>query len=143
MAGNFKEIVAVWKDGTHFEATPESGIVVHTDGETQAGASPMELLLISVAGCMGADVISILQKKRQNVTDLHIKVKGERAPQHPKKYTAIEIVLTVTGHDVDPEAVRRAIQLSEETYCSVSATLSGVAKISTRFEVQQADAVPA
>jgi len=83
-------------------------------------------------------VIDVLRKKRQAVTGLEVQVSGTRAAEHPRKYTAIHIHYVVTGQQVDPEAVRRSIELSETKYCSVSATVSGTAAITTDFEIRAA-----
>ncbi len=132
----FKEATAVWKEDTVFDITPDSGFTVRTDGSTKAGVSPMEMILMGLAGCMGADVIDILRKKRQPVTRLEIKIHGDRTEEHPKRYTRIALTFVVSGAGLDPEAVRRAIELSETTYCSVSATLRGGAQIETQFDLQ-------
>jgi putative redox protein len=105
--------------------------------ENSTAASPMELLLISLGGCTGADVFSILQKKRQQVTSYAIEVRGQRRDEHPRIYTDIEIIHFVKGHNVDEKAVAQAIELSETKYCSVSAMLSATAKITTRYEIEQ------
>lgn len=99
--------------------------------------TPMELILIALGGCMGADVTSILQKKRQRVTFYEIEVRGVRRDEHPRIYTEIEVVHRVRGHNVDPAAVARAIELSETKYCSVSGMLQASTKITTRHEVEQ------
>ncbi len=137
-----KEAIAVWKSGTEFEATAlVSGFSVRTDGGGKKALSPMELLLVALAGCTGSDIISILEKKRQNVTAFEVRVHGDRADEYPRKYTNIEITYIVSGHGVDPGAVRRAIELSEAKYCSVSASLGGVPRIVTRFEIREAEAI--
>jgi putative redox protein len=134
-----KEATAVWKQGLAFEATGPSGFTVTMDSlEGGTGFSPMELLLVSLAGCTGMDVIDILRKKRQAVTGLEVRVTGARADEHPRKYTSIRIHYVVTGRQVDPDAVRRSIELSETKYCSVSATVSGTAQITTEFEIREA-----
>jgi putative redox protein len=101
----------------------------------QTSPSPMELLLISLGGCTGSDVQSILQKKRQRVTGYEIEVRAERREEHPRIYTKIEVIHYVKGYDVDEKAVARAIELSETKYCSVSAMLSATTKITSRFEI--------
>ena len=143
MASHEKETVAVWKSGTAFDITAGSGGTVVSDGDAQAGMSPMEMLLAALAGCTGADVIDILRKKRQEVTRFEVRVSGERPETHPRVYTAIEVTYIVTGHGIDPAAVRRAIELSESKYCSVSAMLCKTAKLSTKFEVHEAEAAKA
>lgn len=97
----------------------------------------MELLLIALGGCTGADVVSILDKKRQRVTAYEIEVRGDRRPEHPRIYTSIEVVHRFRGYKVDPKAVAHAIELSETKYCSVSAMLAVAAKITTRYEITE------
>lgn len=101
----------------------------------QSGPTPMELLLIGLAGCTAMDVISILQKKRQPFKGLQVKVSGERAEEHPQVYTRIHVEYIVTGEGVDPQAVERAIELSETKYCSAAAMLGAVAKITTSYRI--------
>ncbi len=137
------ETVAVWQAGTAFEVTAKSGHAVVTDGDSKVGQGPMELILTGLAGCTGADVIDILRKKRQDVTALEVRVHGERQGEHPRVYTQIEIVFVVTGRKVDPEAVRRAVDLSENKYCSVSAMLRATAQLTCRYEIIEADPLTA
>lgn len=108
------------------------------DGGQNAGPSPMELLLVALAGCTGMDVISILRKKRQDVTGYTISVRGVRREEHPQTFAAISVEHVVTGKGISPDAVRRAIELSETKYCSVSATLGLTAAISHTFRVEEA-----
>jgi putative redox protein len=139
-----KDAVAVWTSGLAFDVTATlSGFSVRVDGEAKKGFSPMELVIVGLAGCTGGDAISILQKKRQKVTAFEVRVHGERADDYPRKYTNIEVTYIVTGRGIDPEAVRRAIELSETKYCSVSATVRGVAKITSRFEIREAEPIAA
>jgi putative redox protein len=111
--------------------------VMPDEEREQVGPTPMELLLIGLAGCTAMDVISILKKKRQPFTDLQVKVKGDRAQEHPKVYTHIEMEYVVTGKGVDPKAVARAIELSETKYCSASAMLSQAAEITTSYRIEE------
>jgi putative redox protein len=97
--------------------------------------SPMELVLLALGGCTGADVVSILTKKRQRVTSYEIEVRAERRDTHPRVYTAIEVLHRVRGRSIDPRAVARAVELSEEKYCSVSAMLKATATITSKIEV--------
>ena len=101
--------------------------------------TPMELVLIALGGCTGADVVGILEKKRQRVTGYEIEVRGERRAEHPRIYTRIEVVHRIRGRKVDPKAVASAIELSETKYCSVSAMLSAAATIDTRYEITEED----
>lgn len=130
------------QDGMHFIAAADSGYVVNIDtrapeGEAGRGATPMELLMIGLAGCTAMDVISILRKKRQNVTGFHIHIHGDRATDHPKVFTDFELEYVVRGVNIDPVAVDRAILLSVETYCSAHAMLAKAASIRTRYTILQ------
>ena len=124
--------------GEAFVAESESGhaIVTSFAHDKVTAPTPMELLLISLGGCSGADVVSILEKKRQRVTAYEIEVRGERRNEHPRIYTNIEVVHKVRGHSVDEKAVAHAIELSETKYCSVSAMLGAAAKITMRYEIE-------
>jgi len=99
--------------------------------------TPMELLLISLGGCTGADIVSILEKKRQKMTHYEIEVRGERRAEHPRIYTDIEIIHRFRGRSLDPKAVAHAIELSETKYCSVSAMLKAAANVTSRFEIAE------
>ncbi len=105
---------------------------------THSGSSPMELILIGLAGCTGMDVISIMEKKRQPMTSLQVKVKAERAEEHPHVYTKIHIEYIAYGEGVDSKALARAIELSETRYCSVSAMLSKTAEITNSYRLVDA-----
>ncbi|MSP14238.1 MAG: OsmC family peroxiredoxin [Chloroflexi bacterium] len=131
---------AVWQKGMDFEGVGGSGnrlmmSSVAKEGEQSTGFSPMELVLVGFAGCTGMDVISILEKKRQKVTSFEVQTAGERAAEHPMVYTDIQIEYIVHGYDINPEAVARAIELTETKYCSVSAMLSKTARITTSYKI--------
>ncbi|HOU12552.1 MAG TPA: OsmC family protein [Anaerolineae bacterium] len=102
---------------------------------THSGPSPMELLLLGLAGCTAMDVISIMAKKRQPMTNLQIKVQGERADTHPRIWTKIHLEYIAYGQGVSETALARAIELSESTYCSVHAMLSKAAEITTSYRI--------
>ena len=124
-----------WVEGLQFVARAGDGPALVIDsGEDATGPSPMELLLIGVAGCTAMDVISILQKKRANVTRFEVNITGERAEEHPKRYTHIAIEYVLYGHDIQPQAVERAIELSETKYCSAIASLNARFEHSYRIE---------
>ncbi|HLG14493.1 MAG TPA: OsmC family protein [Blastocatellia bacterium] len=127
--------------GEQFIGESDSGHAVITGfaHDRSLSPSPMELLLISLGGCTGADVVSILQKKRQRVTGYEIEVRAERRAEHPRIYTRIEILHRVHGPAIDPKAVAHAVELSETKYCSVSAMLRASATITTRVEVLNED----
>jgi len=94
------------------------------DGGTDSGLRPMEALLVSLGGCTGMDVISILKKKRQRVTGFRINIQGVRAADFPRRFTRIELEYVVRGWDISEQAVARSIELSQAKYCSVTATLN-------------------
>jgi len=133
-----------WKDGLAFNGLGgSSGLTLPLDSSVESGGSnsgfrPMELLLIGLAGCTGMDVISILQKKKQDVTDFEVRVHGDRAEDHPKIFTHILIDFIVTGRNVDPAAVDRAVELSSTKYCSAQAMLGKAANIETRITIKEA-----
>ena len=133
-----KEAVAIWKGGMAFEGRVGSGATLAM-GQEGVVFRPAELVLVGLAGCTGTDVADILRKKRQAVTALEVQVAGQQAETQPAKFVRIHVTYIVTGRQVDPEAVRRSIELSEEKYCSVAASLRGVAEITTSFEVREAE----
>ena len=123
-----------WTDGMQFVARAGDGPAVVLDSsDGGSGPSPMELFLIGVAGCTAIDVIMIMQKKRADVIDFQVNISGERADDHPKRYTKIHIEYVLSGSDIKPNAVEQAIQLSEEKYCSASASLNAV--IDSSFKI--------
>lgn len=133
------------EQGMHFVGAADTGYEVAMDadlsvGGADAGARPMELLLIGLCGCTAMDTISILRKKRQDVSGLEVRAAAERAEEHPKVFTAIALHYVVTGVDVDPTAVERAIELSAERYCPAQAMLGQVAEMSYTYEILQESA---
>jgi putative redox protein len=121
------------------ESDTGHAVVTQFGGEKITASSPMELLLISLGGCTGADVVGILEKKRQRVTGYEIEVRGERRAEYPRIYTHIEVVHRVRGYGIDPKAVAHAVELSETKYCSVSAMLKPAAQITSRYEIINED----
>jgi len=118
-----------------FAAEFPAGHEVVFDGMESAGARPTDVLLGCLAACTGMDVISILRKMREPVEEYRILVEGERAEDHPRVYTHITITHIVRG-EVEDERLARAIELSEEKYCSISAMLAKSAKIETAHRVE-------
>jgi putative redox protein len=117
-----------WLGNLSFEGTADSGFKVPVGTEPEVGGSndgfkPMELLLTGLAGCTAMDVISILKKKKQDVTDFEVKAHADRTSQHPRVFTHVILEYIVTGHHIDPVAVDRAIELSETKYCPAQAML--------------------
>ena len=124
----------------HFEGSSSSGHTLTMDAEDASGGHnkgfrPMELLLVAFGGCSGMDAISILRKKRQNVTGLEMNVKGEKADSYPHVYKEVHIEYVVKGKGVEKEAVERAVNLSLEKYCSVGATLGKTGKITHSYRI--------
>jgi putative redox protein len=109
--------------------------VLDTDHERASAATPMELLLIALGSCTAVDVISILQKKRQQVTAYRVEVKGTRRQEHPRSYSRMEVRHIVRGRNVSEKALAQAIELSETKYCSVAATLRPTAEIISTYEI--------
>ena len=129
-------------DGMHFEGSPDDKFTIQLDSKRQfggqgLGSSPQTLMLVSLAGCTAMDVVSILRKKRQQLTGLEVRVKAERADEHPKVYTHIWVTYLVTGQEIDPAAVTRAIELSMTKYCPVAGLLKQVVPIETDFEIAE------
>ena len=112
---------------------------IETDSARAGAATPMELLLIALGSCTGVDVITILKKKRQQVTDYRIEVSGERREEFPKSYTRLYVKHIVRGRGLSAAALASAIELSETKYCSVAATLRGSAEIVTSYEIVEED----
>jgi putative redox protein len=105
------------------------------DGGANLGFRPMELLLVGLAGCTAMDVISILRKKRQTVSHYEVRVHGVRAETFPMVFTEISVEHRLTGREIDPEAVRRAIELSESRYCGAGAMLGKIARLTHSFVI--------
>jgi putative redox protein len=113
-----------------FDASPASG---------GTGPTPMEVLLTTLAACAAMDVVSILEKKRQKVTSYRVEVEGERPPEGtwPRPYTRIKLRHVLTGEGLDPAAVARAVALSDEKYCSVTATLRSEPVIESEWAIDK------
>ena len=140
MNDGWREVQAEWVGESCFVGRNPSGgeIRIGSLGE-QPGVSPMELLLMAVAGCTGVDVVNILNKKRQVLTKLSLEVKGRMSAEFPKVYKEIEIIYHMWGSDLEPKAIEHAIGLSLEKYCSVSLNLHGVASIHSRYVIHDED----
>jgi putative redox protein len=131
----------IWEQGMAFAGhAAESGISLSLDADPAVGGAgtgfrPMELMLLSLAGCTAMDVISILQKKRQPVERFEVRVHGERADDHPRLFTHLTVTYLLQGKGIDPAAVERAIELSKTKYCPAQAMLSKAAPIDHVFEI--------
>ena len=108
---------------------------IETNSERHAAGTPMELVLLALGSCTGVDVISVLKKKRQLVTDYRIEISGERRADFPKAYSRLFVKHIVSGRGISEPAVARAIEISDQKYCSVAATLRGSAEIVTSYEI--------
>jgi putative redox protein len=128
------DVKVTWNGNLNFTGTAGTGISIPIDtsiegGGSGAGISPMQLVAIGLAGCTGMDVISILEKKRQEVTAFEVKVSTERAESHPHVFTHMLVEYVITGRNIDPNAAERAVELSTTRYCSVQAMLQKTAQI--------------
>jgi putative redox protein len=130
-----------WVDGMRFVATDSVGHSIVLDASKQVGGedsgfSPLQLLLAALGGCTGIDIVDLMRKQRQQVDDLEIKVSGERVEEPPRVYKNIRVEYRIKGTGIKEQAVQRAIQLSEEKYCSVGAMLKAKANITSKYVIQ-------
>ncbi|CAN5215401.1 OsmC family protein [soil metagenome] len=133
---NYKAIIQYGGDDFFIATTPSGhSLTIDTKGERKSAPSPLELLLVSVAACTAADVVSILQKKRQKIMNYRVEIQGVRRDEFPRSFTAFHIHHLVYGYDVSAQAVEQAIELSDKKYCSVAATVRPTAEITTSFEI--------
>jgi putative redox protein len=109
--------------------------VLDTNHERASAATPVELLLIALGSCTAVDVVSIMRKKREQVTDYRVEVRGERRAEYPRKYTRMEVKHIVRGRNISEKALAQAIELSDEKYCSVAATLRPGVEIVSSYEI--------
>jgi putative redox protein len=137
-----KDAKVTWQGGLAFEGTADSGFSVRLDTTLEEGGgtgfSPMELLLVGLASCTAMDVISILKKKRQEVTSFEVRAHGLRADDHPRSFTDITLEFIVRGRNIDPKAIERSLELSETKYCSVMGTLRKTPNVTTTYRVEEA-----
>jgi putative redox protein len=133
-----------WAGDMTFIGESPSGHAVVMDAGTSSGGldhgiRPMEMLLLGAGGCSSIDVMLILKKARQQVTDCWVELSSERAEEHPRYFTKIHMHFVITGKALDTKHVERAIQLSKEKYCSASVQLGALADITSDFEIREAD----
>ena len=134
------EARVTWVEDKRFVGVASSGHAIVMDGgEQKTGPSPIELLLLGLAGCTASDVISILEKKRQQVTHVEVRAAGERAENPPRVYTAIHLEYLVRGHGISDKAVQDCIRLSKDKYCSASAMLGKTATITASYRIEEDD----
>jgi putative redox protein len=133
------DVSAVWKKGMSFTGTAfTSNFSLAMGASPKVGGAndgfrPLELVLVGLAGCTAMDVISILEKKRQQITAFEVKAHGDQADEHPRSLVRFELEYIVTGKGIDREAVERAVELSQTKYCSVAATLRSAGPIETKI----------
>ncbi len=137
---HMKKAQLVWTgEDYNFETTLGSGyqLQLKAPNSDANGGSPMELMVAGVAGCTGVDILSILQKMRQDVQALTVDIEGDRAEDYPMVYTDVVIVYNLRGANIDPAAVEKAIELSMTKYCSASITFkrAGV-KVTTKYNIE-------
>ena len=137
-----------WVDGVSFAAETGSGHSIIVDGPPEAGgrnlgARPMELVLAGAAACAAFDVVWILKRARQPVTDCVVDAEADRAAGEPKVFTGIKLAFRVAGHGLDPRQVEKAVKLSKEKYCSATIMLGKTAEITASIEIIEGDRVPA
>ena len=138
MTDNLTEITATWKGEMAFVSQTAAGVTLQMGAlNGKPGVSPMQLLLMAVAGCTGMDIVSILQKKRIELADMQVKVRGKRASDYPMIWTDIHITYLLWGREIKPKDVEQAIQLSEDKYCSVGLMLGKAAKITSDYQILQ------
>jgi putative redox protein len=131
---------AKWLHGMSFVGSADSGFEAPLGAESAVGGAddgfrPIELLLVGLAGCTGMDVISILRKKRQEVTGFEVKIHADRAAEHPRVFTNIMIEYVFRGRKLDAAAVERAIELSETKYCPAQSMLIKAASIQHTYTI--------
>ncbi len=137
-----KEAVARWRDVMTFEGEVAGKPTIIMDASPEGGGrnlgpTPMELFLLGVGGCSGMDIISMLQKMRQNVTSYQINVRGEQTEEHPTVYTSVTVEHVVRGKGISEEAVKRAVKLSRDKYCPAAATLEKTGPVTFTYRVEE------
>jgi len=130
------QAVVNWRDGLVFEAKSGSGHSLLMDGNKAEAASPMELVLMAAGGCSSVDVVSILEKARQQVSAVRCEVQGERADATPAVFTKVHLHFVVTGTDIADKHVERAVALSADKYCSVAKMLEASVTITHSFAIE-------
>lgn len=129
-----------WKGNFKFAATDESGHTLMMDAPVAVGGentapSPMMLILMSVAGCSGVDIVSILNKMKVKFASFNMDLEGIRADHHPKVFTAVKVIYKFTGEDIDPDKVARAIKLSVDKYCSAIHMVNKTAQMTFGYQI--------
>ena len=110
---------------------------METNGERAAAATPIEMLLVALGGCTGSDIVNILRKKREQITDYRIEVQGDRRDDFPRSFKTIQVRHILKGRNISEHAVKHAIELSNSKYCSVAASLKPTAEISITYQIEE------
>ena len=135
-----KQISVVWKGDMAFEAQIDEYKVMMDAtpavGGKHQGPTPKPLLMASMGGCTGMDVVSLAKKMRQEVESLEIILKGTIADEHPMKYEAIHMIFQFTGKDLDAEKLQKAVDMSQDKYCGVAATLKDTVKLTYEISIK-------
>lgn len=136
MTHEWKSITATWKgDLTFIGENTDGGLVQMGTLDGRPGIGPMQLILAGLAGCTGIDIVSILQKKKLNLADFKVNVRGKRANEYPMVYTDIEVEYIIWGENIKAKDVEQAIELSEQKYCSVSIMIGKTANIRSNYKI--------
>lgn len=137
MAENTYKATVAYAGDEMFVGTSPSGHAQAIDvkGDRHSTITPLEMLLVAVAGCTAADVASIMEKKRQDIRSYVVNVEGWRAADHPRKFIRFHVHHIVRGKDISEKALADAIHLSDTKYCSVAATVRPTAEITTSYEI--------
>ncbi len=143
--GEYKSVVnpinratLTWQRDLLFSASTPRGYDLDFDAAVEWGCMPMEALLMSVAGCMAIDIVSVLTKMRTPPASFSMEIEGERTPEPPQRFLAIHMILHLVGNDIDPEKVDRAIALSRDKYCSVIHSLREDIEVTVTAEIESA-----
>lgn len=139
------DVAVTWNNEVlQFTGEGNSGFQIDLDasarvGGTENGFRPTELLALGLAGCTAIDVLIILKKKRQQVTDFHVNVHTEVANQHPQVWTQVNVEYVVTGRDIDPKAIERAMKLSYDKYCPAQNMINKAVDIEQSYKIIEAE----
>lgn len=136
------EINMDWQGGLKFTGKSRFGHQISTDGSKKIGGAeegyqPLELLLFGLAGCTGIDVIMIGQKMRQEITGLKLNIKAQQREEHPRAFTKAHIEYIFSGKNLDQAKIEKMVDLSEERYCSVSASMKEVVRITHSIIIEE------
>jgi len=137
-----KHIVdTAWKGKMKFEVNIDGHSLV-LDAETEAGGEdsgprPKKLMLVALAGCTGMDVVSLLKKMHVNIEDFNVIIEGDLTEEHPKHYTRMHIIYKFKGKKLDPDKLMKAVEMSQDRYCGVSATLNKAVELTYEIQIEE------